>query len=282
MSGQTVVAIAACALLGWLPASAEEADQSAQRQMRFVELLRTYPQRRPEVSLALVEKLVNAGTFPDRARAEYWLGSATLSLGQRDAARAWFARLVLDYPQSTWAWRCLVGLGDAAAQERNYGEALAQYQRAAAAPDESVRELARIEAIQVRVLLRRQRAAIAASLLAAAVALWLCVSLWRRRPIAIFPLPAELRIAGPVLAIFALLSLRQDPAPRAAVLEMAFAGALLLLLSGLHLRAARLRGPARALHALATLAALGALSYVAIYRSDLVGMVQETFRVGPE
>jgi hypothetical protein len=30
------------------------------------------------------------------------------------------------------------------------------------------------------------------------------------------------------------------------------------------------------------LAALGCLAYVAVYQGDLVGMVMETFRVGPE
>ena len=302
MSTRAAGAIVACALSASVPgagfaaaashrpqpagdtpaATAQASDAQAQRQQRFITLLRTYPQRRPEVTLALVGALVEEGSFPDRARAEYWLGSAQLSLGERDGARAWFSQLARDYPESTWVERSVVGLGDAAAQERRYGEALAQYRRAAMARDGSVRELARIEAIQARLLQRRQRFAVAAGALAAAVALWLCASLWRRRPMALFPLPAEVRIAGPVLAIFALLSLRQDPAPRAAVLEMACAGALLLLLSGLRLRAVPLRAKARAVHALATLAALCALSYVAIYRNDLISMVQETFRAGPE
>jgi hypothetical protein len=38
----------------------------------------------------------------------------------------------------------------------------------------------------------------------------------------------------------------------------------------------------RALHALATVGALFALAYVAVYRSDLIGMVQETLRFGAD
>jgi len=41
-------------------------------------------------------------------------------------------------------------------------------------------------------------------------------------------------------------------------------------------------GAARALHAAGTLAALGALAYVAVYRGGLVGMLLETLRAGPE
>jgi hypothetical protein len=83
----------------------------------------------------------------------------------------------------------------------------------------------------------------------------------------------------PVLAVLAVLSVKVDPAPRAAILEICAGGALLSLLSGLRLRAAR---PNRVLHALLALAALGCLAYVAVYRGDLIGMVQETFRAGRE
>jgi hypothetical protein len=96
------------------------------------------------------------------------------------------------------------------------------------------------------------------------------------------PLPAETRIVLPVLAVLALLSTRVDPAPRAAVLTLCAGGALLSLLSGARLRAL---GPGRAgrlTHALLGLLALACVAYVAVYRADLIGMVQETFRIGPE
>ena len=85
-----------------------------------------------------------------------------------------------------------------------------------------------------------------------------------------------------MLAVLALLSVRQDPGPRAAILELCAGTAVLVTLSGLRLRVAAPRGAARALHAAGTLAALGALAYVAVYRGGLVSMLLETLRAGPE
>src|SRR5205807_1195234 len=81
-------------------------------------------------------------------------------------------------------------------------------------------------------------------------------------PFGLWPLPAEARIVLPVLAVLALLSVRQDPAPRAAIFELCTGAALLVTLSGLRLRAASPRGASRFLHAAGTLAALVALAYV--------------------
>jgi tetratricopeptide (TPR) repeat protein len=278
-AGPAVLALACAAAAG--AAGAVEAEAEG-RGERFLELLRTYPERKPELSLALAARLVDEGPFAERDRAEYWIGSASLSLGDLAGARAWFARLARDYPDSPWTGRSELGLADAAAQERRYGEALAHGRLALAARDPEVRELARLRETQLRMLRARQRWAWAAGALAVGVGMWLGASLLRRWPVAILPLPAELRIAGPVLAVLAVLALRQDPAPRAAVLEVACGGALLLALSGLRLRAVPLRTAGRALHALATVGALFALAYVAVYRGDLVGMVQETLRFGTD
>jgi tetratricopeptide (TPR) repeat protein len=276
-AGSAVLALACAAA-----AAAAGAVEAEGRGERFLELLRTYPERKPELSLALAARLVDEGPFADRDRAEYWIGSASLSLHDLAGARAWFARLARDYPDSPWTGRGELGLADAAAQERRYGEALAHCRLALAVRDPEVRELARLQETQLRMLRARQRWAWAAGALAVGVGVWLAASLLRRRPVAILPLPAELRIVGPALAVFAVLALRQDPAPRAAVLEVAGGGALLLALSGLRLRAVPLRTAGRAVHALATVGALFALAYVAVYRGDLVGMVQETLRFGTD
>jgi hypothetical protein len=50
----------------------------------------------------------------------------------------------------------------------------------------------------------------------------------------------------------------------------------------MRLRAHRPGWAARLLHSLLALTALGCLGYVAVYRGDLIGMVQETFRAGPQ
>jgi tetratricopeptide (TPR) repeat protein len=278
-AGPVFLALASAAAA---PAAGAAEAEAEWRGERFLELLRTYPERTPELSLALAARLVDEGPFAERDRAEYWIGSASLSLGDRSGARAWFVRLARDYPDSPWTGRSELGLADAAAQERRYGEALAHCRLALAARDPEVRELARLQETQLRVLRARQRWAWAAGALAMGVGLWLGASLLRRRPIAILPLPAELRIAGPVLAVLAVLSLGQDPAPQSAVLQVACGGALLLGLSGLRLRAVPLRRTGRALHVLVTVGALFALVYVAVYRSDLVGMVQETLRAGAD
>lgn len=283
-----MIALAALAVIGSAtpapvpaaPAASAAADP-ASRQERFLELLRTYPARAPATSMALVAALVDEGPFAEHDRAEYWLGSARLTAGDRASARAWLARLRQDHPGSPWVERAALLEGDAAAQERSYDESLAWYARAAAARAPDVRELSRLAAAQVLLLRARQRWAIAAGAFALLVFLALALSIARLRA-PLWPPPPELRVVGPVLAVLAVLSLRQDPAPRRAILELCAGGALLATLSGLRLRALALRPSGRALHAALLLGALVALAYVAVYRGDLVGMVLETFRTGPE
>jgi hypothetical protein len=98
----------------------------------------------------------------------------------------------------------------------------------------------------------------------------------------LWPPPAEVRVVLPVLGVLALLSVRHDRAPRAAILEVCAGAAILVTLSGLRLRAAEPRRAARTVHALGTLVALFGLGYVAVYRGGLIGMLLETFRAGPE
>lgn len=254
---------------------------AAAREDRFLDLLRTYPERPPADTFRQVAQLIDEGPFAERDRAEYWIGSARLAAGDLDGARLWFGRLARDYPGSVWEERSWLGLGDAGAQERDYGTALGWYGRAATAGDAAVRELSRIDGRQTMVLRRRQRVAWGAGALALCIAAFFAASSWKARA-AVRPLPAETHIVLPVLAVLALLSVRVDPAPRLAILELCAGGAALTLLSGIRLRALRPRPPARLLHAALALAALCCIAYVAVYRGDLVGMVQETFRAGPE
>lgn len=254
----------------------------AQRQARFTELLRTYPERAPELTLGEVARLVDQGPFAERDRAVYWIGSARLALGDRAGARSWFAKLRREHAGSVWVERSLLGMADAAAAERRFGEALAWHAQALGARDPAVRELARLSSLQVLTLRHRQWAAWASMAFASLVALGLLGAVLRRRgPAGLWPLPAEARIALPVLGVLALLSLRQDPAPRGAVLELCAAGFVLSFLSGARLSLGSSRGQ-RLAQALVVLAAFAAWAYVAIWRADLVGMVQETWRAGPE
>jgi hypothetical protein len=251
------------------------------REQSFLTLLRTYPERPPADTFREVARLIDEGPFPERDRAEYWIGSARLAASDRDGARLWFARLARDYPGSVWEERSWLGLGDAAAHERDYGAALTWYRGAAGAGDAAVRELSRIDQDQTLLLRRRQRAAWVAGAVALLIAAFFAISAFRAHA-ALRPLPAETRIVFPVLAVLALLSTRVDPAPRLAILELCAGGALLSLLSGLRLRAVRPGSAARAAHAALALAALSCIAYVAVYEGDLIGMVQETFRAGPE
>ncbi len=223
--------------------------------------MRTYPQREPRETLARVEQLIVEGEFLDHDRAEYWMGSAWLALQEVDRARGWFERVGRDHPGSVWVERSWMGMGDAAAHDRRYGEALEWYAKAEGARDQAVREMARVSARSTQALRVRQRLAWAAGGLAVVVAGLLAASLRRHGPVRFWPLPAEARIV---------------------ILELCAGAALLVTLSGLRLRAASPRGAARALHAAGTLAALGALAYVAVYRGGLVGMLLETLRAGPE
>jgi hypothetical protein len=180
-------------------------------------------------------------------------------------------------------------MAEAAAQERHFGESLAWYARADLAQDAAVRELARISRMQVVILQWRQRAAWAAQVFAALVIAWLLASALRleraagRGPRALLVMPSEAKIVWPVLGVLALIALVQDPAARRTVLEICAAGAGLSWLSGARLRAlGAADGKARALHGVAVVAALFALAYAAVWRGDLVGMVLETVRAGPD
>jgi len=138
-----------------------------------------------------------------------------------------------------------------------------------------VRELSQIDAKQARVLQRRQRLAWCFGALSLVIALLFFAQGFRR----LWPLPVETRIVLPVLAVLALLSTRIDPAPRTAILTLVLGGAVLSVLSGARLAAAPRN---RLLHALLGLVCLAGLGFVAVYRADLVGMLFETFRTGPE
>jgi len=256
-------------------------DTPAARRDSFLSLLRTYPDRPPAETFQQVARLVDEGPFPERDRAEYWIASARLAAGDRPGAREWFARLARDYPASVWEERSWLGLGDAAAQERGHARALDWYARGLAAHDAAVREQARVSSGQVRILRARQRRAWGAGAAALLVAGFFLYG-WRKACGPLWPLPAEARIVLPVLAVLCVLSIKVDPAPRTAVLELCIGGAALVLLSGLRLRALQPRGAAKAMHVVLALVALGCLAYVAVYQGDLVGMVMETFRVGPE
>lgn len=249
---------------------------AASREERFAELLRTYAERPPAQTLLQVERLVEEGPFEGRDRAEYWMGSARLALGDFDGARRWFSRLSRDYPGTAWDERGWLGLGDAASAERRNGEALRWYAKAQGARDAAVRELGQIDFARARTMLLRQRLAWAAGVLALALAALFAVGAR-----GLLPAPAEARIVVPVLAVLAVLSTRVDPAPRAAVLTICAAGAVLSYLCGIRMRT--LRGVrARLGHALLALVALGCVAYVSMYRANLVSMAEETFRTGPD
>ncbi|HEY4730996.1 MAG TPA: hypothetical protein VIH41_07700, partial [Myxococcales bacterium] len=205
------------------------ADATDAREARFLHLLRTYPERPPAETFRQVAQLIDDGAFPQHDRAEYWMGSAALAAGDRESARRWLTRVGRDHPGSVWEERSWLGLGDAAAQERSYGEARVWYARAQAGTDPAVRELGHISDGHARTLQRRQRMAWAAGAVALAIAGFFALGGRRARWI---PLPAETRIVLPVLAVLALLSTRVDPAPRTAVLTLCAGGALLSLLSG--------------------------------------------------
>ena len=283
------------ALVGVLVAAAAGTPEA--RQQQFIELLRTYPQRPVAESHRLAEALVDAGPFAERDRALYWLGSARLSAKDLPGARGSFARLRREHPGSAWVERATLGEAEACGLERDYACALRWLEQAKAARDPAVRELGRLSTAQVTTLLARRRIAIAGLAFAAAVLSWLVGSFWRRRQrailstriggplahtVAILPLPIEVAALLPVLGMLALLSVRQDPAPRAAVLQICAAGALLVTASGLRMRAAAPGAAERVLQIAATALALAACVYAAVWRADLIAMVLETIRAGPE
>ena len=287
------------ALLGLLVAAAAGAPEAsaapqaktapeaaaAERQQRFDGLLRSYPLRPVAESHRLVEALVDEGPFAERDRALYWLGSARLSAKDLAGARGAFARLRREHQGSPWIERAWLGEAEACGLERDYGCSLRWLAQAQAAADPAVRELGRLSTMQVHTLLERRRFAAACLLFAAGVLAFLAISIARHRRSSAFsirPLPTEVTVLLPVLGMLALLSIRQDPAPRAAVLEICVAGAVFVTLSGLRLRAAAPGAVGRVLQVAATGLALAACVYAAIWRADLIAMVMETVRAGPE
>jgi len=295
--GSAQAATAAPAPAATAPGAGPDAQQ---RQQKFLYLLRTYPQRPPDQTLGQVEQLIEQGPFPERDRCLFWLGSARLSLGDRQAARAWFARLAREYPDSVWVQRSFLGLAEASAAEHDFNDSLSWYSRADHSKDAAVRELARIARPNVLTLQKRQHlawacaAALALGLLgllaaiarrASTSAVWLSSPSLRSRLQAILRAlapPAEARILLPLLAVLALASLAQDRAPRQATLELCIAGGVLSWLSGAFLRGRLLARAQRLVFALWVLLLLGCGAYLAVWRHDLVGMVLETWRAGPD
>jgi hypothetical protein len=300
---RTIAFLLAAFALG-SPSITRADDAADTREKQFTYLLRTYPERPPDVTLGQVAQLVDQGPFAERDRAIFWIGSARLSLADHAAARVWFAKLSREHPDSVWVQRSYLGLAEAAAFEHHFDEALSWYSRADQSSDATVRELARISRPQVMTLQRRQKIGWLCGALVAAAMLLLLVSTLRAARLAsnappnaksdakpesfaqlirraLAP-PAEARILLPLLLVVAIASLGQDSAPRGAALELCIAGGVLVWLSGAFLRAHPLALPKRAAYALGLLVILGCGAYVAIWRHDLVGMVQETWRAGPD
>lgn len=259
----------------------EQPAQQNEAQRRFETILRSYPIVGAAQSMKDAERLVEAGEFSDRARAEYWIGTARWSNSDKAGARAWMARTRREYPATVWAARAAVTLGDIAGSERDWDAALEQYAVAEkfGSPVAGYAVLAREHAIDAR---RYWRWFLAAVAFAVAFAAYLASRLSKTRAVPWRPLPTGVKSLGVVTGVVALLAIRQASQIQIAS-DVIGAGTLALsALTMLFFARARPGVASRAAHALLALVAIACVFYATVYRAGLYEMVMETLRAGPE
>jgi tetratricopeptide (TPR) repeat protein len=234
----------------------------------------TYAMRTPRENAQAIEKIVEAGDFPERAKDLVWLGTQYLALDDVDASERWFERAHSDYPTDLWGHRALLGLGQVASRRHHFLQSEKLFREAAdALPDERADALRR--AAVSRVEFYRMLACVAGWLVALAFIVRGILAVVRRR--SGWSAPFEVKLLGPLAAAFFALSFANQSDVRLCMGIMAAGMFALIYVNALYLKV-RPRWPA--LHLLQVLVAGAGVAYGAVYASGLLEPAIATLSMG--
>lgn len=267
----------------------------------FTDILQHFTERGERQSLTMAEAVLTE--YPDwsgRARVLAWMGDVHQRMGRHEQALARY----LESNRAATALATQAGREEALVESfRGAGEAALALSRFDAAEryfrqmpinDDPSRArsledaLERVERLRLRALLYQLSFALLALVLALLLALLRTAAGSNRVMLtAARALPGEVVFMIPIAGILMAASLTAHYAIAPAVTIICLGGVGITWLSGVGLRAARVRpgglgGWRPPVHALASICAIVALTYIALHHNRLVDMIVETVRFGPD
>jgi hypothetical protein len=285
------VATAAARRIAALRALVGSSGEAAAYAAELAQLVAHADAQAPAAVLQRGEQL-SAAAWPGAAAATLWLADWLRRSGRLAEAQAHYAVVVARWPELPQAPAALRGAAGSALEAHDWSlaETLASRLPVAEAADRIVRDELVTAAAHGR---RRDRWYIAAWLAIAgafAALLGSLVEAVLRRsagtwPAALRP-PIEVLFLGPVAVVLLGVAFTAHRAIAPAVVTISAGGLALAWLSGAALEVVRAGGRARrlrsALQVLACLAGVAGLAYVALTHGDLIDLLVETVRFGPD
>ena len=261
----------------------------AERAQRF-EALKAQGGLQPSEAALREAAALAQEAWPGAGEVALWRAEALRRTGRLEAAAAAYDDVVARFPATAWAARAAEGAAAVAIQRHRWGDAEA---RIAKLPDterddRAVRDSLRVDLAAERAHVRWYVAAwvaFVAGLLLLIASLAQAAGSLRAVGRALRP-PIEVAFAVPVVGILLIAAATSHVEIGPAVALISIGGIAIAWLSGAALVAAKARGkPVRARvagHVAASLIAIAGLVYVALTRHDLIEMVIETVRFGPD
>jgi TolA-binding protein len=218
---------------------------------------------------------------PVHARALFWLARVRLGAGDETGAIRWLDAVVAAHPGGADSRLAELQEADAFRRSGHYARALAIDRRFIESDDPLARELARGQ-LESTLMARREAILNALCLgLLVATTLGLGLGLWRRHA-PLWPVAWEVKLSAPITGLFGLITLIQNRRVGAAVLDIAFGGAVLAQLNGAYLRRVTPRGIWRFAYLAALSGSALSLGYCAVQANHLTELVLTTLKQGAD
>lgn len=256
----------------------------------YNDILQRYPERSEAESIRLMESLIAAHpTWVGLPKAYIWLGTVHDRAGRYRTAIDKYLEVTRRWPDTEDALDGFRGAGDSALSAGAFDEAEG-YFRSMRNPDDPARVRTFIDAMRrLRTARLRARLYLASQIAVAVALLLLIVSLrraagsWQASGAALVPPPLEIIYMLPVAALLCFASFTAHYAIAPAVIIVCASGLVVTWISGAGLRAMGRPGLGRAVaHGVVCFIAVLAVSYIALHRQQLLDMLIETVRFGPD
>jgi hypothetical protein len=256
---------------------------------RLSELRATHGANPDDAALAEADQLAHAA-WPGAGEAAQWRADRLRDLGRLAEAATGYDDVVARFPSTAWAARAAESAVVVAIQREQFDDAR---RRIAALPADDPSDQAVRDGLVDQVDSRERRVAwYTRSWIALVLAVGLLLGSLAhaarspRRVLAALRPPSEVVFAAPVVAVLIATALTTHLEIGPAVAVISIGGLFVAWLSAAGLIAARHAGrelTARAaLHGFVVLVAVAALAYIAIERGNLLDMIIETVKFGPE